>query len=139
MPLTLLAWAQSQSEWASRAYTYMEKDSLAQAEECFKHAVEAAPTSKQNVMLLANLGTVQRSRGKVHEAIDSYTKALGYSPLNVSVLMSRATAYMSLGNDDKAYIDLCNVIDKQTDHAEALYYRAFRDEMNAIITKLSSK
>ena len=47
---------------------------------------------KQNVMLLANLGTVQRSRGKVHEAIDSYTKALGYSPLNVSVLMSRATA-----------------------------------------------
>ena len=125
LPLTLLAWAQSQSEWASRAYAYMEQDSLAQAEECFKHAVEAAPTSKQNVMLLANLGKVQRSRGKVHEAIDSYTKALGYSPLNVSVLMSRAPAYMSLGNDDKTYIALCNVIDKQTDHAEALYYRAF--------------
>ena len=125
LPLTMLAWAQSQGEWASRAYAYMEQDSLAQAEECFRHAVEAAPASKQNVMLLTNLGTVQRRRGKVHEAIDSYTKALGYSPLDVSVLMNRALAYMTLGNDDKAYTDLCNVLDKRTDHAEALYYRAF--------------
>lgn len=125
LPLTLLAWAQSQSEWTSRAYAYMEQDSLAQAEECFKCAVEAAPTSKQNVMLLANLGTVQRRRGKVHEAIESYTLALNYSPLDVAILMSRATSYMALGNDDKAYTDLCNVLDKQVDHAEALYYRAF--------------
>ncbi len=125
LPLTMLVWAQSQGEWASRAYAYMEQDSLAQAEECFRHAVEAAPASKQNVMLLTNLGTVQRRRGKVHEAIDSYTKALGYSPLDVSVLMNRALAYMTLGNDDKAYTDLCNVLDKRTDHAEALYYRAF--------------
>ncbi len=125
LPLTMLAWAQSQGEWASRAYTYMEQDSLAQAEECFKHAVEAAPTSKQNVMLLTNLGTVQRRRGKMLDAIESYTLALNYSPLDVAILMSRATAYMALGNDDKAYIDLCNVLDKQTDHAEALYYRAF--------------
>lgn len=125
LPLTMLVWAQSQGEWASRAYTYMEQDSLAQAEECFKHAVEAAPASKQNVMLLTNLGTVQRRRGKMLDAIESYTLALNYSPLDVAILMSRATAYMALGNDDKAYIDLCNVLDKQTDHAEALYYRAF--------------
>ena len=58
LPLTMLSWAQSQGEWASRAYTYMEQDSLAQAEECFRHAVEATPASKQNVMLLTNLGTV---------------------------------------------------------------------------------
>ena len=121
----MLVWAQSQGEWASRAYAYMEQDSLAQAEECVRHAVEAAPASKQTVMLLTNLGTVQRRRGKVHEAVDSYTKALGYSPLDVSVLMNRALAYMTLGNDDKAYTDLCNVLDKRTDHAEALYYRAF--------------
>lgn len=125
LPLTLLAWAQSQGEWASRAYTYMEQDSLAQAEECFKRAVEAAPTSKQNVMLLTNLGTMQRRRGKMLDAIESYTLALNYLPLDVAILMSRATAYMALGNDDKAYIDLCNVLDKQTDHVEALYYRAF--------------
>lgn len=125
LSFTLLSWAQSQSEWASRAYTYMEQDSLVQAESCFLRAVEAAPANKQNAMLLANLGTVQRRRGKVHEAIESYTQALEYSPLDVSILMNRAMAYMTLGNDDKAYIDLCNVLDKQTTHAEALYYRAF--------------
>ena len=125
LPLVLLVSAQSQSKWTDRGYAYMEQDSLAQAEECFKRAVEAAPTSKQNVMLLTNLGTVQRRRGKLLDAIESYTLALNYSPLDVAILMSRATAYMALGNDDKAYIDLCNVLDKQTDHAEALYYRAF--------------
>ncbi len=125
LPLVLLVAAQSQSKWTDRGYAYMEQDSLAQAEECFKRAVEAAPASKQNVMLLTNLGTVQRRRGKLLDAIESYTLALNYSPLDVAILMSRATAYMALGNDDKAYIDLCNVLDKQTDHAEALYYRAF--------------
>lgn len=125
VPLAIYATAQSQSEWANRAYAYMEQDSLMQAEECFKNAIEADPTSKQNAMLLANLGAAQRRRGKVREAIESYTSALERAPLTVTILMDRATAYMALGNDDKAYTDLCNVLDKKTDHAEALYYRAF--------------
>ena len=125
VPFSLSFFAQPQSEWANRAYAYMEQDSLARAEECFRRAVEAAPENIQNAMLFTNLGIVQRRRGKVHEAIESYTKALNYSPLDVPILMNRAMAYMTLGNDDKAYTDLCNVLDKQADHAEALYYRAF--------------
>lgn len=121
----LLASAQSQNEWATRAYAYVEQDSLAQAEECFHQAIKASPTSRQNAMLLANLGAVQRRRGKMREAIESYTSALERAPLTITILMDRATAYMALGNDDKAYTDLCNVLDKKTDHAEALYYRAF--------------
>ncbi|MBR3859575.1 MAG: tetratricopeptide repeat protein [Bacteroidaceae bacterium] len=117
--------AQSQDEWATKAYAYVEQDSLAQAEACFKQAVEAAPLSKQSAMLLSNLGAVQRRRGKMREAIESYTSALERAPLTVTILMDRATAYMALGNDDKAYTDLCNVLDKKTDHVEALYYRAF--------------
>ena len=123
LPLTVLA--QSQGEWAAKAYSYVEQDSLAQAEECFRQAIEALPASRQNAMLLTNLGAVQRRRGKVREAIDSYTSALERAPLTVTILMDRATAYMALGNDDKAYTDLCNVLDKKTDHTEALYYRAF--------------
>ena len=119
------ALAQSQDEWTDKAYGYMEQDSLAQAEECFRHAIETASTSSQSAMLLANLGTVQHRRGKVREAIESYTKALEYSPMDITILMHRATAYMALGNDDKAYTDLCNVLDKRSQHVEALYYRAF--------------
>ena len=120
---TLLA--QSQSEWSDKAYTYLAQDSLAQAEACFTEAIKAAPTSKQSAMLLSNLGTVQRRRGKIQEAITAYTQALERSPLDAPILMERATAYMAIGNDDRAYTDLCNVLDKDATHTEALYYRAF--------------
>ena len=130
LPLLLAAFispllAQSQSEWTERAYSYLTLDSLAQAEACFTEAIKAAPISKQSAMLLSNLGTVQRRRGKIQEAITTYTQALERSPLDVPILMERATAYMVIGNDDKAYTDLCNVLDKDATHTEALYYRAF--------------
>ena len=117
--------AQSQSEWTDKAYSYLAQDSLAQAETCFIEAIKATPASKQSAMLLTNLGTVQRRRGKMQEAITTYTQALERSPLDAPILMERATAYMAIGNDDKAYTDLCNVLDKDATHTEALYYRAF--------------
>ena len=80
--LTIFSIAQTQSVWADRAYTYMEQDSLKQAEECFKKAIEVAPQSKQSAKLLANLGTIQRQRGKVREAIETYTTALERAPLD---------------------------------------------------------
>ena len=119
------SYGQSLSEWTEKGYFYMELDSLAQAEECFNQAIKADAANKHNALLLANLGTVQRLRGKMREALESYTQALGYAPLNTAILMGRATAYMTLGNDDKAYTDLCNVLDKEPTNTEALYYRAF--------------
>lgn len=119
------SYAQSQDEWVNKAYSFIEQDSLAQAEECFKHAVAASPTNTQRAMLLSNLGAIQRRRGKMREAIDSYTAALERSPMNIPILMDRATTYMALGNDNKAYIDLCNILEKDANHTDALYYRAF--------------
>ena len=125
LPLALFAQAQSQELWADKAYAYVAQDSLRQAEECFAKAIESATTVGQRAMLLANLGTVQRRRGRVHEAVETYTQALALSPMDATLLMHRAIAYMTLGNDDKAYVDLCNVLDKQSANVEALYYRAF--------------
>lgn len=125
LPMMLLVQAQQQGPWADKAFAYIAQDSLQQAEECFAKAVESATTTAQRAMLLSNLGTVQRRRGRVHEAIETYTQALALAPLDATLLMHRATAYMALGNDDKAYVDLCNVLDKQSGHVEALYYRAF--------------
>lgn len=125
VPFALLTSAQSQGQWADRAFLYVEQDSLLQAEDCFRKAVEVSTTNGQKAMLLANLGTVQRRRGCVREAIESYTQALVLTPMDAKLHMQRATAYMALGNDDKGYIDLCNVLDKDPHHVEALYYRAF--------------
>lgn len=124
-PIGVLSFAQAQLSWAERAYAYVAQDSLLQAEECFEQAVREAATSEQRAMLLANLGTVQRRRGRVRESVETYTQALALTPLDAALLMHRATAYMALGNDDKAYVDLCNVLDKEKNHVEALYYRAF--------------
>lgn len=123
--VTRSAWGQSPIEWTDKAYAYVAQDSLVQAETCFKEAIGACPASRQRAMLLTDLGTIQRRRGKVHEAIESYTQALAYSPADPSILMERAAAYLALGNDDKAYTDLCNVLDHTGNHTEALYYRAF--------------
>lgn len=117
--------AQTQNEWANRGFAYMEQDSLAQAEDCFRKAVESDIASSNNVMLLTNLGTVQRRRGKLSEAIETYTLALNYSPLAVPILMNRATAYLELGNEDKAYVDFCNLLDVDEENPSALYFRAF--------------
>ena len=122
---TLPLSAQSQSEWIEKGYTYAAQDSLAQAETCFIEAIKASSTNEQSAMLYSNLGTIQRRRGKIREAIEAYTQALDRSPLATPILMERATAYLALGNDDKAYTDLCNVLDKDATHIEALYYRAF--------------
>lgn len=124
-PLVMFVAAQSQGQWTDRAFAYVAQDSLAQAEGCFRKAIEEASTSAQRAMLLSNLGMVQRQRGKVHDAIESYTKALEWAPMDATLLMHRATAYMVLGNDDRAYTDLCNVLDKVPDNGDALYYRAF--------------
>ena len=119
-PIGVLSFAQAQLSWAERAYAYVAQDSLLQAEECFEQAVREAATSEQRAMLLANLGTVQRRRGRVRESVETYTQALALTPLDAELLMHRATAYMALGNDDKAYVDLCNVLDKEKNHVEAL-------------------
>lgn len=124
-PLVMIVAAQSQSQWTDRAFTYLAQDSLPQAEECFRKAVEGASNNTQKAMLLGNLGLVQRQRGKVHDAVESYTQALEWAPMDAGLLMHRATAYMVLGNDDRAYTDLCNVLDRVPDNSEALYYRAF--------------
>ena len=118
--MTLLGFSQSQSQWTDRAFVYVEQDSLVQAEECFRQAVELASSSEQKALLLANLGTVQRRSGRMHEALVSYTQALALVPMNTMVLMHRATVYMALGNDDKAYADLCNVLDREPNNVDLI-------------------
>lgn len=131
LPILLLATstqslsAQSQNEWIDKGYTYASQDSLAQAEACFIEAIKASSSNEQSAMLYSSLGTIQRRRGKIRESIEAYTQALDRSPLSPPILMERATAYLALGNDDKAYTDLCNVLEKDATHIEALYYRAF--------------
>lgn len=122
---SLGARAQSYVEWVDSAYACIGRDSLAQAELCLKRAVETEPAGRSNAVLFSALGQLQRRQGKLAEAVQSYSLALNYSSLNVPVLLSRAAAYMELGDEERAYVDYCNVLDQDADQQEALMLRAY--------------
>lgn len=117
--------AQTYDEWISRAMDAVEKDSLYQAEEAFKKALQLEPSNMRNALLFSNLGTVQRRMGKNAEALESYSLALNFTPYSVTMLLNRASLYLETDDLDKAYLDYCNVIDLDADNPEALQFRAY--------------
>ena len=117
--------AQQQSGLLQQAMDYALKDSLEQAEQCFRKVLKADPNSSRNALIFSNLGTVQRRMGKIDEAIQSYSLALNITPYATSILLNRAAAYLDRGNLDKAYLDYCNVIDLLPDNVEARLFRAY--------------
>lgn len=117
--------AQTYDEWISRAMDAVEKDSLYQAEEAFKKALQLEPSNMRNALLFSNLGTVQRRMGKNEEALESYSLALNLTPYSITMLLNRASLYLEMNYWDKAYLDYCNVIDLDADNPEALQFRAY--------------
>ena len=117
--------SQTYDEWISRAMNAVEKDSLYQAEEAFKKALQLEPSNMRNALLFSNLGTVQRRMGKNQEALESYSLALNLTPYSVTMLLNRASLYLEMDYLDKAYVDYCNVIDLDAAHPEALQFRAY--------------
>lgn len=116
---------QTYNDWITRAMEAVEKDSLYQAEECFKKALQLEPANMRNALLFSNLGTIQRRLGKNKEALESYSLALNLMPYSVTMLLNRASLYLDMDYLDKAYIDYCNVIDIDRKNKEALQFRAY--------------
>lgn len=117
--------AQNYNELVERAMEYTFKDSLKQAESLFQQALKLDPKNARNALLFSNLGTVQKRMGELDEAIKSYTMALNITPYSTAMLMNRASLYLDLEMEDKAYVDLCGVIDLLPEDIEARLYRAY--------------
>ena len=117
--------AQTYDELITRAMDAVEKDSLYQAEEWFKKALQLEPANMRNALLFSNLGTVQRRMGKNKEALESYSLALNLTPYSVTMLLNRASLYLEMDYLDKAFVDYCNVIDLDATNTEALGFRAY--------------
>lgn len=123
--LALPAASQTYEQLCERASTAIERDSLDVAEQCIRAALRLDPANGRNALLFANLGTVQRLRGQLREALQSYTYALNMVPRNVPILSDRAALYLELGEADKARMDYSLVLDLQPDNKEALRMRAY--------------
>lgn len=122
---TLSLSAQTYDEWISRGMDAVEKDSLYQAEICFKEALKLEPANLKNALIFSNLGTVQRRMKKNKEALESYSLAINLTPYSVTMLLNRASLYLELDYLDKAYVDYCNVINLDAKNKEAFQFRAY--------------
>ena len=121
----LPAAAQTYEQLCERAATAIERDSLDAAEQVIRAALRLDPANGRNALLFANLGTVQRLRGQLREALESYTYALNMAPRNVPILLDRAALYLELGEAEPARIDYSLALDIQPDNTEALRMRAY--------------
>ena len=117
--------AQSYDERIARAMDAIEKDSLFQAEQLLKDALNDDPANMNNSLLLSNLGTIQRRMGKNKDALESYTLALNKTPHSIKMLLNRASLYLEMDYLSKAYGDYCSVIDLDPENVEALQFRAY--------------
>lgn len=117
--------AQTYQQLSEKAIEYIEKDSLRQAESALVQALKLEPKNEKNAMLFSNLGLVQRRLGKYGEALESYSFALNFAPLSVPILLDRAAIYLETGDDGRAYIDYCQVLDNDKHNKEALLMRAY--------------
>ncbi|MBO7498468.1 MAG: tetratricopeptide repeat protein [Bacteroidaceae bacterium] len=117
--------AQTYSELVDSAYAALERDDLSRAADYVKRAIEADPGNERNVLLFANLGSIQHQQGQLKEAAESYSLALNYKPTSMPILLARAATYLELGAESKAYIDYCNVLDQDIENHEALTFRAY--------------
>ena len=117
--------AQTYHEVVEKAMHYTFTDSLVQAEQLFRQALQMDPKHSRNSLLFSNLGTVQKRMGKTDEAIESYSMALNITPYATSILLNRGALYLEKGLVDKAYLDYCNVIDLLPENKEARLFRAY--------------
>jgi len=117
------AFSQTYMEYLEKSYDYLEKDDLFAAEESVRAAMRLEPGHPYNYALLVNLGTIQRRQGKYEDAVISYTAALSRKMDNVSILESRASLYVEMGETEKAMNDYNMLISIDPLNEDALYCR----------------
>ena len=91
------AFAQTYGELLDSAYACVERNDLGPAADYVKRAIEADPGNERNVLLFANLGSIQHQQGQLKEAAESYSLALNYKPTAMPILLARAATYLELG------------------------------------------
>ncbi len=117
------SFSQTYEELVSKSADYVEAKEYAAAEEVLKLAMRKEPGNQGNVLLLCNLGTIQRRLGKTDEALISYNSALSKFPSNTLLLQNRAALFCEIDSLDAAKRDYDIILSYDNDNTEALYRR----------------
>ncbi len=102
----------------------MQRDSLSEAEQCFRSAMQLRPGSNVNFMLFRYIGQIQERRGEDDEALKSYTMGLNLRPTCEELLLDRASLYYRTGQTERAIMDYTDVLELDAHCTNALFMRA---------------
>lgn len=117
------AFSQSYEDLVLKSLDYIDAKEYEAAEETLKLAMRKEPANEGNILLLSNLGTIQRKLGKKQEALISYTSALSKYPNNAIVLQNRAALLCEMDSLNAALRDYDIILSFNKDNIEALYRR----------------
>lgn len=122
--LSAQAFAQKSYEaYVQDAFDYTEAKDFAAAEQAYKAALRLEPANPSNIMLMMNLGTIQRFIGKFEEALISYDVVVQRNPQLAYVLENRARLYCDMDRYEDALKDYSTIILHHPDNLDALYNR----------------
>ncbi len=121
--LTVSISAQTYEDMVSRAMDYIDQKDYAAAEQAMKAALRKEPANPNNIMLMVNLGTIQRNLGQYEEALISYNVAIERYPDKAFLRQSRAALYCDMGRFDDAMKDYNTILLSDPEDIEALYRR----------------
>ncbi len=116
-------YCQKYDEWVDLSFKYLNESNLPAAESALVSAMRQEPSNPLNVMLLTNLGTIQRRQGKYNEAMISYNAALGLAPESVTLLTARAELFTETNRPENALTDYSSVLRINNNNEDALYKR----------------
>ncbi|MCM1367146.1 MAG: tetratricopeptide repeat protein [Prevotella sp.] len=89
---------------------YITNNKWQDAERTLKDALRLEPASRQNAMLLANLGMVQTELGLFNDALQSYSAGLCITPSSTLLLTNRGTLFMQLHRFNDAITDFSKAL-----------------------------
>ncbi len=130
--------AQTYSELVDSSASAIEKKNYVLAETTLKKALAKEPANPGNVMLLTNLGTIQRFLKKYDDALISYGAVLAKYPDNVTLLQSRAGLYCEMEKWNEALLDYNHIIGVDNKNYEAYQQRALIQIQNKHYLEASS-
>lgn len=120
---TLSVQSQTYEELVHKSLDYLDSKDYAAAEQTLKEAMRKEPANPGNILLLSNLGTIQRALGKTEEALISYNSALSKYPKTVPVLMNRAALFCEIDSLDLAMRDYNIILSINPENITALLQR----------------
>lgn len=115
--------AQTYEDLVNRSVDYIDAEDYLAAEQTLKTALRKEPANPGNILLMSNLGTVQRHMKKYDEALLSYNVALNNYPNSVILLHNRAALYCEIDSLDSALQDYCSILLSSPEDIEAIYRR----------------